>query len=145
MTSRSDVPPDTLSVDLTEAGIEVEYLDGRQVFYRGVPTAVEGPVQTAPGKNVHVLVTDESETRGILVYVNERNTEDEILEDTGVGRILLEQGEEAAVFPGVTARERAMRVEIEADTDAVDGRIFVFEEDEFGERAFELVAETDGE
>lgn len=139
MNSRSDVSPDTLPVELTEDGIEVEYLDGRQVFYRGVPTPVEKSVKTAPGKDIHVLVTDASETQGVLVYVNERNTEDEILEDTGVGRVMLDTGEETTVFPGVTVRENAMRVGIEADTDAVDGRTFVFEEDEFSERSFEIV------
>ncbi|MEF8872991.1 MAG: DUF5796 family protein [Haloarculaceae archaeon] len=139
MHSRSDVSPDTLPIELTEDGIEVEYLDGRAVFYRGVPTPVEGSVKTAPGKDTHVLVTDKSETQGVLVYVNERNTEDAILEDTGVGRVVLDDGEETTVFPGVAVSESAMRIEIDADTEAVDGRIFVFEEDELGERSFELV------
>ena len=142
MPSRSEVAPDTLEVRLVDEWIEVEYTDGRQVFYHGVPTTVEGSVKTAPGKDVHVLVTDESESRGVLVYVNERKTEDEILEDTGVGRILLDGAEEATVFPGVTVRETEMRIAVEHDPSVVDGRVFVFEEDEMGERSFELVAET---
>ena len=141
MHSRSDVSPKTLPIELTEDGIAVEYLDGREVFYRGVPTPVEGTVKTAPGKDTHVLVTDKSETQGVLVYVNERNTEDEILEDTGVGRVMLDDGEETTVFPGVAVNERAMRIEVDADIDAVDGRVFVFAEDELGERSFELVPE----
>ena len=146
MNARSDVPPDTLPVELTPDGIEVEYKDGRQVFYRGVPTKAEGTVRTAPGKNVHVLVTDASETQGVLVYVNDLDTEDEILEDTGVGRVMLDDGEETTVFPGVTVRDRQMRVDVEADLDAVDGRVFVFEEDEFGERSYELVGgEAEGD
>ncbi len=139
MHSRSDVSPDTLPIELTEDGIEVEYLDGRSVFYRGVPTPIEGSVKTAPGKETHVLVTDKSETQGVLVYVNEQNTEDEILEDTGVGRVILDDDEETTVFPGVAVSESSMRIEIDADTEAVDGRVFVFEEDELGERSFELV------
>ncbi len=139
MHQRSDVAPDTLPIELTDDGIEVEYLDGRRVFYRGVPTAVEESVTTAPGKDTHVLVTDAGDNQGVLVYVNELNTENEILEDTGVGRVMLEDSEETTVFPGVTVRESAMRIEVEADTDAVDGRVFVFEEDEMGERSFELV------
>jgi hypothetical protein len=139
MHSRSDVSPDTLPIELTEDGIAVEYLDGREVFYRGVPTPVEGSVKTAPGKDTHVLVTDKSETQGVLVYVNERNTENEILEETGVGRVMLDDSEETTVFPGVAVSESAMRIEIDADTDAVDGRVFVFEEDELGERSFEIV------
>ena len=139
MHSRSDVSPKTLPIELTEDGIAVEYLDGREVFYRGVPTPIEESVKTAPGKETHVLVSDKSETQGVLVYVNERNTEDEILEDTGVGRVVLDDGEETTVFPGVAVRESAMRIEIDADLNAVDGRVFVFEEDELGERSFELV------
>jgi hypothetical protein len=141
MESRSEVPPDTLPVELTPDGVEVTYQDGRRVFYRGVPARAAGSVTTAPGKDVHVLVTDEAERRGVLVYVDERKTEDEILEDTGVGRVLLEQGEETTVFPGVTVRERQLRAEIEADPAVVDGRVFVFEEDEMSEWSFELVAE----
>ena len=141
MPTRSEVAPDTLPVELAEGGIEVEYADGRTVFYHGVPTAVERQVKTAPAKDVHVLVTDESESQGVLVYVDERKTEDEILEDTGVGRVLLDDDEETTVFPGVTVREAQMRVSIEFDPSVVDGRVFVFEEDEMGERSFELVPE----
>ena len=141
MHSRSDVSPKTLPIELTEDGIAVEYLDGREVFYRGVPTPIKESVKTAPGNETHVLVSDKSETQGVLVYVNERNTEDEILEDTGVGRVVLDDGEETTVFPGVAVSEQAMRIEIDADLGAVDGRVFVFEEDELGERSFELVPE----
>ncbi|MEF8783240.1 MAG: DUF5796 family protein [Haloarculaceae archaeon] len=145
MESRSEVPPDTLPVELTPDGVEVTYQDGRRVFYRGVPTPAPERVTTAPGKNVHVLVTDAEERHGVLVYVNERDTEDEILEGSGVGRVLLEGGEETTVFPGVTVHAAQMRIEIEADLDAVDGRVFVFEEDEMGERSFELVDEGGGD
>jgi hypothetical protein len=141
MTAHSDVSPVTLPVELTADGIEVEYADGRRVFYRGVPEAVENPLTPPPGKDVHVLVTDASETQGVLVYVDERTTEDEILEDSGVGRVLLEPNDETTVFPGVTVRRGDMRVEVDADLAAVDGRVFVFAEDEMGERSYELVAE----
>ncbi|MHB9286273.1 DUF5796 family protein [Halobacteriales archaeon Cl-PHB] len=139
MVEHSEVPPDTIPVRLDEDGIEVEYSDGRQVFYHGVPTAEEASVTTAPGKDVHVLVTDEAETHGVLVYVNERKTEDEILDDSGVGRVLLDTDEETAVFPGVMVTNTGLRTEVEVDFDAVDGRVFVFEEDEMGERSFEVV------
>ncbi len=139
MTSHSEVPPDTVPISLDEDGVEVEYSDGRQVFYHGVPSAEEGSVTTAPGKDVHVLVTDDAETHGVLIYVNERKTEDEILEDSGVGRVLLDKGEETAVFPGVAVRNTGLRTEVDVDFDAVDGRVFVFEEDDMGERSFEIV------
>jgi hypothetical protein len=143
MTSHSDIAPDTLAVALTADGVEVEYADGRQVFYRGVPEAVEGPLTPPPGKDVHVLVTDADEAHGILVYVDERTTEDEILESTGVGRVLLDPDDETSIFPGVTVRRGDLRVEIEADHATLDGRVFVFAEDGMGERAYELVPEAD--
>lgn len=141
MDQHSEVAPDSISVRLTDGGVAVEYLDGREVFYRGVPTPVESPHQTAPGKDVHVLVTDETGTTGVLTYVDERKTESEILEDTGVGRVLLGHDDERVLFPGVTVSKGRVRVEIDVDHDAVDGRVFVFEEDQFEERSFELVAE----
>jgi hypothetical protein len=139
MSHRSDIPPDTVSVELTEEGIAVEYLDGRTAFYHGVPTKAEETVTTAPGKDTHVLITDATETSGILVYVNDLRTHDDIIEDSGVGRVILEDGEEDELFPGVTVRDQKMRVEVSVDFEVTDGRVFVFEEDEMGERSFEIV------
>jgi hypothetical protein len=137
--THSEIPPDTLPVELADEGIGVEYTDGRRVFYHGVPRRVESPYETAPGKDVHVLVTDDSETRGVLLYVNERRTEDDILQDTGVGRVLLDADEETTLFPGVTVRGGRLRCEIVTDSDVLDGRVFVFEEDQFEELSAELV------
>jgi len=133
-----EVPPSTLPVELTEDGIVVEYTDGREVFYRGVPERVESPHSTTPGKDVHVLVTDDTEASGVLMYVNERTTEAEILRDTGVGRLLLSEGEESTLFPGVVVRGGNLRSEI-AIEDEIDGRVFIFEEDQFVEHSYELV------
>ena len=144
MSGQSEVAPDTLAVDLTEGGIEVEYADGRTVFYHGVPERVERAT-VPPGKDAHVLVTNGEGTHGVLTYVNERTTEDEILEDSGVGRILLDSGEETTVFPGVSVQESDLRVVVRADPETVDGRVFVFAEDEMGESAYELVAEAPGD
>jgi len=138
----SEVPPDTLSVELTDGGIGVRYTDGRRVFYHGVPTAVESPHETAPGKEVHLLVTDSSGASGVLLYVNERATDDGILSDSGVGRVLVGAGERATVFPGVAVEGGDLRETIAVDHGAVDGRVFVFEEDQFEERSFELVPEA---
>jgi len=135
----SDVSPDTLTVDLVDGGVVVEYTDGREVIYRGVPERVEAPHQTAPGKDTHVLVTDASETRGVLVYVNERRTDDDILESSGVGRVMLEGGETSTLFPGVTVHGGSLRCELTLERDLVDGRVFVFEEDQFEGRSYEVV------
>jgi hypothetical protein len=139
MSNRSDIPPDTVSVDLTEDGIAVEYLDDRTAFYHGVPTKAEESVTTAPGKDTHVLITNKTETSGIMIYVNDLRTHDDIIEESGVGRVILEDGEADELFPGVTVQDRQMRVEVSVDYDVTDGRVFVFEEDEMGERSFEIV------
>jgi len=141
MSARNDIAPDTLSVDLTEDGVVVEYNDGREVFYRGVPEKAQDRVIAAPAKDVHVLVTDPTETQGVLLYVNDLNTHDDILDDTGVGRIILDSGEQEEVFPGVTISDTSMRVEVAADPATARGRVFVFVEDEMGEQSYEIVDE----
>jgi hypothetical protein len=131
-----------VNIELREEGVYVEYLDGRRTLYRGVPEKVNGSLTTRPGKETHVLITDPSETEGVLVYVNDLKTNDEILEDSGVGRIILDTGDEEEIFPGVVARrEGGLRTQVEADLDVARGRVFVFEEDEWGEASYELVDE----
>ncbi|MFB6124372.1 MAG: DUF5796 family protein [Halanaeroarchaeum sp.] len=141
MSLRSEVAPETLDVDLVEEGIYVTYLDGRRAFYNGVPEKHTGTLRTRPGKDVQVLVTNADGTEGILTYVNELKTEGDILESTGVGRVMLDRGEEEDLFPGVTVRLDGYAIEVDADPETADGRVFVFEEDELGERMFELYAE----
>lgn len=139
MTLRSDVAPETLSISLEPEGVYVEYIDGRSVFYHGVPTATTGPVLTSPGKDVHVLVTDPTETEGVLVYVNDRKTSDEILADSGVGRVVLDGNEETTLFPGVEVGVKSYRVKVDADPETARGRVFVFAEDELSEQSWEIV------
>jgi hypothetical protein len=140
MSARNDVPPRTLAVELKEEGIYVEYLDGRRAFYNGVPERVQGTLRCRPGKDVQVLVLAPSETEGVLTYVNDLNTHDDILQDTGVGRVMLDPGEKAELFPGVEVELDGYAVVVEADPETAMGRVFVFEEDELGERSFELFA-----
>jgi hypothetical protein len=138
--------PSTLGIRLLEEGVEVEYLDGRTILYRGAPEPVADTLTTPPGKDVHVLVTDPTETEGVMMYVNDRDTHDDILESTGVGRVLLEPGESEELFPGVAVRRAGLeRFEIDADPEAARGRVFVFAEDEWGETAYELVNEVASE
>ena len=143
MTARGDVPPKPLGVTLDEGGIYIDYQDNRRVFYNGIPEIVRGTVRCRPGKDVQVLVTDDTETEGVMTYVNERKTEDEILESSGVGRVYLDSGESAELFEGVRATVDGLAVEVTADMDAIDGRVFVFEEDELGEEMYELRAEEE--
>ena len=148
MSIRSDVAPSTLPVELLEEGVQVEYLDGRTTLYRGVPQKAEGTLTTGPGKEVHVLVTDPEGTEGVMLYVNDRKTHDEILKDSGVGRIIVDRGETESLFPGVEATNHGYRIEIRADPEVAMGRVFVFVEDEMGEQSYEIVApdeESDAE
>lgn len=146
MSLRSDIAPETLRVSLDPEGVEVEYLDSRSVFYHGVPAKREESVVCGPGKDVHVLVTSPDGEEGVMVYVNDRNTHDEILESTGVGRVILERGEETSLFPGVEAENHGYRIEVTADPETARGRVFVFSEDATGEASYELVgpSEADG-
>ncbi|MFQ3296017.1 MAG: hypothetical protein ACI8VE_003111 [Natrialbaceae archaeon] len=138
---RSDIPPDTVEVELVDGGITVEYADGRETFYHGVPEPVEDSIRTPPEKEVHVLVTDQNETEGVLTYVNDRKTHDDILQESGVGRVILEDDEETELFPGVTAAVDGHAVVVRADHDVVEGRVFVFAEDPMSEYRYELVPE----
>jgi len=140
MSYRTDVAPETLQISLESEGVEVEYLDGRSVFYHGVPARREGSVVTGPGKAVHVLVTSPDEQEGVIVYVNDRDTHDDVLETTGVGRVVVDRGEEASLFPGVDAVNHGYRIEVSADPETARGRVFVFAEDARSESSYELVA-----
>lgn len=138
MSARNDVSPESVGVELTDEGIFVEYTDGRRTFYHGVPQRREGTLRCQPGKDVQVLVCDPTETEGVMVYVNDRKTHDDILESTGVGRVLLDSGETAEIFPGVDVTADGYAIEVTADPAVTRGRVFVFVEDEMGERSFEL-------
>lgn len=143
MGMRSEISPDTLRIALEPEGIEVEYTDGRSVFYHGVPEKTSESVAAPPGTQVHVLVTDPSETEGAMIYVDDRKTADEILRSTGVGRVLLAQGEETSIFPGITARRSGYQIEVSSDPEITRGRVFVFAEDERAERSWEIVTEEE--
>ncbi|MDS0298658.1 DUF5796 family protein [Halogeometricum sp. S1BR25-6] len=146
MSARNDVAPSTLGVELLDHGVQVEYLDGRTTLYRGVPEAVTGTLTTAPGRETHVLVTDPTETEGVMMYVNDLKTDDDILEASGVGRVVLDADEEEELFPGVRVRRtKSMRTEIEADPEVARGRVFVFEEDDWAETSYEFVTDAENE
>ncbi|WP_416839521.1 DUF5796 family protein [Haloferax sp. DFSO52] len=142
MSARNDIAPSTLGIELHDYGVEVEYIDNRTTVYRGVPEATTGTLQTSPGKEVHVLVTDPTETEGVMMYVNDLKTHDDVLESSGVGRVILAEGDEEELFPGVVARRLAgHRFEIEANPDVARGRVFVFVEDDWSEQSYEFVSD----
>lgn len=139
MSQRSNVSPSTLGIELAESGIAVRYIDGREVFYHGIPKKVSETLRTPPGKEVHILVTDPTETEGVMMYVNDLKTHDEVLESTGVGRILIEPDEHEEVFPGVEVTTEGYRTLVDADPEIARGRVFVFAEDDMSEHSYELV------
>jgi len=138
--SHSDVPPTTIGVDLVDAGVVVEYLDGRTTLYRGVPESAAGTVTAGPGKQTHVLVTDPTETEGVMTYVNDYNTDEAILRDSGVGRVGIDAGETEEVFPGVIVGRDGQRTRVSADPETAGGRVFVFVEDGWSEQSYEIVS-----
>jgi hypothetical protein len=144
MSARSDVAPETLSVELADAGVRVEYADGRETFYHGVPQPVEGSLRVPGGKELHLLVTDPEGHEGVLVYVNDRRTHDDVLEDSGVGRVLVAKGESETVFPGVHVELDGYARVVTADLEVAGGRVFAFVEDEMSEARYEFVASEDG-
>lgn len=139
MRHRSNVSPAPLTVDRDGDGIEVRYRDGRTVRYADPVPADGERIAANTAYEIHALVTDPDGSEGVMVYVNDHDTSDDILESTGVGRLLLEPGEEAAIYPGVTAARSRERITVRADPDAIDGSLYVFVENELEERAFRLV------
>ena len=133
-----EIAPAALPVELVEGGIVVTYQDGREVIYRGVPERVGPKYATGPGREIHLLVTDGD--TGRLVYVDERMTDPEILERTGVGRILLTVDDPVEAQPGITACKTGLRIEFTVAPADLKGTAFVFEQDQFGEHSVELAA-----
>jgi len=142
--SRSDVPPRRSGSTSARRASSSSTSTGEPPS-SGVPDAVEGSVTAGPGKETHVLVTDPTETEGVMTYVNDYNTDDEILEDSGVGRVIVEDGERDEVFPGVIVGRTGQRNEVIADPEIAGGRVFVFVEDGWTEGSYEIVeAPEDG-
>lgn len=138
MASRSNVSPATLPVRATDAGIEVEYLDGRTVTYTAPPEPVEGTITVPERSHVHVLVVDEAAEQGQMVYVNDLDTADEILERSGVGRVLVDEGENVTVAQGVDLSRAREQVRIAVEYHPPDRVVFVFVENQLDERAYRI-------
>ena len=132
-----EVHPVKLNAKIAVGGISIKYLDGRTAKYASEPHKVEKCIRCRPGKDVHVMVIQDG--KGEVVYVDELKTDHKILESTGVGKYLVPSTELVEVFKGVTAKKEGHSIEICANFELVKGRVFVFQEDEFGERAHELI------
>ena len=60
-----------------------------------------------------------------------------------VGRVVVESGETDEVFPGVIVGREGQRNRVIADPEIAGGRVFVFVEDGWTERSYEIVAGPD--
>ena len=134
---RKEVHSAKLNAEITSKGIELTYLDGRTVIYSREPEKVEKHIKCQPGKDIHLIIIENN--TGKIMYIDELKTDHTILESTGVGKYLIPLKETIEVYAGVLARKEGHSIEIIADFDRVNGRIFVFQEDEFGERAHEII------
>jgi hypothetical protein len=140
MEQRSRIAPQTLRVALLDHGVEVRYLDDRSVLYHGVPHRQHEQLVSPPGKETHVLITNETGQEGVMVYLNDRTTHDDIFRSTGVGRVILAPDEQTTIFPGVRVEGAAGdRVAITVDETVIAGRVFAFIEDDWGESSYEFL------
>lgn len=139
MRHRSNVSPAPLPVERGEDGVTVEYHDGRRVRYAGPIEVAEERVSATTSFEIHVLVADPAFTEGIVVYINDYDTRDDILDATGVGRVLLADGAVEAIYPGVRAGRSGETIEVSVDPDLSDAWVYVFVENQLNERAYCLV------
>ena len=139
MALTTEVHPVKLNAEIASEGINIEYLDGRTVKYASKPHKIEKCIRCQPGKDVHVISIQKG--RGEIVYVDELKTDHKILESTGVGKYLVPSGKSVEIFEGITAQKEGHSIEICVDFKSANGRLFVFQEDEFGELAHELIGD----
>lgn len=143
MVHRDEVDPVPLDVGVVDGSLAVKYQDGRQVRYDQPLKRTDESVRVQSHRHIHVLVFDPSADQGILVYINDLNTEAEILSDTGVGRVFVSADDRRTIYPGVTATGDGRIVEIAAEFETLDEeRVFVFEESARVEQAYELFPRT---
>lgn len=143
MVSRETVSPATLQLEVEEDGIVVHYLDGRHTVYSQTPEAETAPITMPPEFIVQILLVHPSQTEGVLVYVNDRDTADEILEESGVGRINLRPGEAASILPGIDVEMDGHTAVVDVDHEVVDGEVYVFAEGQLGSRAYHVVEDAE--
>ena len=133
MQHRSNVSPVPLSVNRSDEAVAVTYLDGRRVTYHGPFTEREEEVRANQSFEVHVLVIDPTIAEGVMTYINDFDTSDAILESTGVGRVLLGDGEEEAIYPGIVASRSAEWLSVKIVSDPGEVWVYTFIENDRGE------------
>lgn len=143
MQHRSNVSPVPLTVERSAEAVRVHYLDDRVVTYRGPFEERDGELAANRSFEVHVLVIDPESGDGIMTYVNDYDTTDPILESTGVGRVLIEDGQHEAIYPGITATLAGETVRVTVDETAADMWVYGFVENDRGEAGMVLARPDD--
>lgn len=138
MTALGNVSPAMLPVHAGDEGVEITYLDDRCVTYRATPESIQSPVRVQERSHVHALIFGPDGDAGRLVYINDRKTSDNILERTGVGRILLDDGAEATLAPGVDVRRAGEEIAVHVSRAAGERRVLVFVDTQRHEQAYEV-------
>ncbi len=133
MRQRSNVSPVPLSVERSSDAVRLHYLDGRVVTYHGPFEYRKDDLVANRSFEVHVLVVDRTTGEGIMTYINDYNTSDAILESTGVGRVILDDGQREIIYPGVSASLSGEQIHVSAETVGEDVWIYGFVENDRGE------------
>lgn len=138
MSPLGNVSPASLPVHAGDEGIEITYLDDRRVTYRATPESTQSPVRVQERSQVHVLIVGPDGDAGRLVSINDRKTSNNILERTGVGRVLLDDGGEATLAPGVDVHRSGEELIVHVSPVVGERRILVFVDTQRHEHAYEV-------
>ena len=142
MTYRTNVSPTFLPVRKRDSQIELTYLDDRTVTYSGPFDTSLDTVEANRSVEVHVLIVDSEFKEGMMVYINDYDTVDDILESSGVGRIILPDGGVETLYPGVRVIRDGERIRVTAGEAPDDIWCFAFIESQLSEDAYRLCSPT---
>lgn len=143
MTYRTNVSPTFLPVRKQGSQIELTYLDGRVVTYSGPFNSSLDTIEANRSVEVHVLIVDHDFTEGMMVYINDYDTIDDILESSGVGRIILADESVESLYPGVQVSRDGERIRVNASDAPSDIWVYAFIESQLTENAYRLSAPSD--
>lgn len=143
MEHRSNVSPVPLTVERSTEAVSLQYLDDRVVTYRGPFEESQSELRANRSFEVHILVIDPDTGEGIMTYINDYDTSDEILESTGVGRVLIDDGQREVIYPGITATLEGETIHVSLDSSIDDVWVYAFVENDRGESGSILASPSD--
>ena len=143
MQHRSNVSPVPLTVERSTEAVSLQYLDDRVVTYRGPFDEHQSDLTANRSFDVHILVIDPDTGDGIMTYINDYDTSDAILESTGVGRVLIDDGQREVIYPGITATLEGEAINVSIDSSTDDVWVYAFVENDRGESGLILASPSD--